>query len=200
MGRYEDVFRRSLSDPAGFWGEAARGVDWYTEPETILDDSNPPFYRWFRGGTLNTCHNALDRHISNGRAGQIALIYDSPVTGTKETFTYRELRYETAKFAGVLSKLGIRKGDRVDPVRGQARRRPGCPRGASSYSSSERPRLTAWSRAFAWRASRSRSEAISESRAASSSRCRMTSVSCCSSSMIRRMAVIVMPSSAMVAT
>jgi propionyl-CoA synthetase len=113
MGRYEDVFRRSLSDPAGFWGEAARGVDWYTEPETILDDSNPPFYRWFRGGTLNTCHNALDRHVSNGRADQIALIYDSPVTGTKETFTYGELQYETAKFAGVLSDLGIEKGDRV---------------------------------------------------------------------------------------
>ena len=83
MGRYEDVFRRSLTDPAGFWGEAARGVDWYTEPETILDDSNPPFYRWFRGGTLNTCHNALDRHVGSGRADQTALIYDSPVTGTK---------------------------------------------------------------------------------------------------------------------
>src|SRR6516165_6864801 len=113
MGRYEDVFHRSLTDPAGFWAEAARAIDWYTEPETILDDGNPPFYRWFRGGTLNTCHNALDRHVDGGRAEQLALIYDSPVTGTKETFTYIELQYETAKFAGVLNRLGIGKGDRV---------------------------------------------------------------------------------------
>ena len=113
MGRYEDVFHRSLTDPAGFWGEAARAVDWYTEPGTILDGSNPPFYRWFRGGTLNTCHNALDRHVEGGRAEQQALIYDSPVTGTRKTFTFRELRDETARFAGVLSSLGIEKGDRV---------------------------------------------------------------------------------------
>ncbi len=113
MGRYEDVFRRSLTDPAGFWAEAASGIDWYTEPATILDDSNPPFYRWFRGGTLNTCHNALDRHVAGGRADQAALIYDSPVTGVTETFTYKELRDQTAKFAGVLASLGIGKGDRV---------------------------------------------------------------------------------------
>ena len=113
MGRYEDVFHRSLTDPAGFWAEAARAIDWYTEPETILDDGNPPFYRWFRGGTLNTCHNALDRHVDGGRAEQRALIYDSPVTGAKKTFTFGELRDETARFAGVLSNLGIQKGDRV---------------------------------------------------------------------------------------
>ena len=113
MGRYEDVFRRSLTDPADFWAEAARAVDWYTEPETILDDSSPPFYRWFRGGTLNTCHNALDRHVENGRAGQQALIYDSPVTGTKRGYTYQELRDETARFAGVLAGLNVGKGDRV---------------------------------------------------------------------------------------
>ena len=113
MGRYEDVFHRSLTDPAGFWAEAARAIDWYTEPETILDDGNPPFYRWFRGGTLNTCHNALDRHVDGGRAEQRALIYDSPVTAAKKTFTFGELRDETARFAGVLSSLGIEKGDRV---------------------------------------------------------------------------------------
>ena len=113
MGRYEDVYRRSLTDPAGFWAEAARGVDWYTEPETILDDSNPPFYRWFRGGTLNTCHNALDRHADGGRGDQTALIYDSPVTGTKRAYTYNQLRAETARFAGVLKSLNIGKGDRV---------------------------------------------------------------------------------------
>jgi propionyl-CoA synthetase len=113
MGRYEDVFRRSLDDPAGFWGEAARAVDWYEQPQTILDGSNPPFYRWFVGGTLNTCHNALDRHVDNGRGDQPALIYDSPVTGVTQTFTFTQLRDETATFAGALAGLGVQKGDRV---------------------------------------------------------------------------------------
>jgi propionyl-CoA synthetase len=113
MGSYEDVFRRSLTDPVGFWAEAAKAIDWYEEPETILDDSNPPFYRWYRGGSLNTCHNALDRHVDNGRSGQTALIYDSPVTGTKRSYTFSELKDETARFAGVLAGLGIGKGDRV---------------------------------------------------------------------------------------
>jgi propionyl-CoA synthetase len=113
MGRYEDVFRRSLDDPAGFWGEAARAVDWYEQPQAILDGSNPPFYRWFAGGTLNTCHNCLDRHVDSGRGGQPALIYDSPVTGVTQTFTFAELRDETAKFAGALAGLGVQKGDRV---------------------------------------------------------------------------------------
>ncbi|HEX8006569.1 MAG TPA: AMP-binding protein [Trebonia sp.] len=113
MGRYSDAFRRSLDDPAGFWAEAARGIDWYAEPPVVLDDSNPPFYRWFRGGMLNTCHNAVDRHVSAGRGEQRALVYDSPVTGTKRGYTYRELRDETARFAAVLKDLGIGKGDRV---------------------------------------------------------------------------------------
>jgi propionyl-CoA synthetase len=113
MGRYEDAFRRSLDDPTGFWAEAAQGIDWYEQPGTILDDSNPPFYRWFSGGTLNTCHNALDRHVDNGRGDQNALIYDSPVTGVQRTFTFTELRDEVAKFAGVLAGLGVEKGDRV---------------------------------------------------------------------------------------
>jgi propionyl-CoA synthetase len=113
MGRYEDAFRRSLDDPEGFWAQAAEAIDWYTRPETILDDSNPPFYRWFAGGTLNTCHNALDRHIENGRGDQLALVYDSPVTGTSRGYTFTELRDETARFAGVLRGLGVSKGDRV---------------------------------------------------------------------------------------
>ena len=113
MGRYEDAFRRSLDDPAGFWAEAASAIDWYTQPEKILDDSNPPFYRWYAGGTLNTCHNAVDRHVANGHGDQPALIYDSPVTGTKSALTFTELRDETARFAGVLAALGITKGDRV---------------------------------------------------------------------------------------
>src|SRR5215469_11885088 len=113
MGSYDDVFRRSLADPAGFWAEAAHAIDWYTPPARILDDDNPPFYRWFRGGVLNTCYNALDRHVASGRGERKALIYDSPVTGTQRSFGYRELRDETARFAGVLSALGVSKGDRV---------------------------------------------------------------------------------------
>ena len=107
MGRYEDAFRRSLDDPAGFWAEAATAIDWYTKPERILDDSNPPFYRWYPGGTLNTCHNAVDRHVDDGHGDQPALIYDSPVTGTKSALTFAELRDETARFAGALDALGI---------------------------------------------------------------------------------------------
>src|SRR5580700_10979737 len=113
MGRYEDAFRRSLDDPAGFWAEAATAIDWYTKPERILDDSNPPFYRWYPGGMLNTCHNAVDRHVDSGHGDQPALIYDSPVTGTKSALTFTELRDETARFAGALAALGITKGDRV---------------------------------------------------------------------------------------
>jgi len=113
MGRYEQEFRRSLTDPEGFWGEAARAIDWYRAPAAVLDGSNPPFYRWFPGGVLNTCFNALDRHVRDGRGGQAALVYDSPVTGTRRTFSYRELLEEVARFAGVLRGLGVDRGDRV---------------------------------------------------------------------------------------
>jgi len=113
MSRYAEVFRRSLADPEGFWGEAARAIDWYRAPTAVLDSSNPPFYRWFPDGVLNTCFNALDRHIRDGRGGQAALIYDSPVTGTGRTYTYAELLDEVARFAGVLRGLGVDRGDRV---------------------------------------------------------------------------------------
>jgi propionyl-CoA synthetase len=113
MGRYEESFRRSLADPDGFWGEAARAIDWYRAPSVVLDRSGAPFYRWFTGGVLNTCFNALDRHVAAGRADQRALIYDSPVTATQRTFTYRELLQEVARFAGVLRGLGVGIGDRV---------------------------------------------------------------------------------------
>jgi len=113
MGRYADAFRRSLDDPQGFWGAAASGIEWYTEPTVILDTSNPPFYRWFADGSMNTCFNALDRHVRAGRGDQAALIYDSPVTGASRTFSYTELLDEVARFAGVLRGLGVGKGDRV---------------------------------------------------------------------------------------
>jgi propionyl-CoA synthetase len=113
MGAYEHSYRQSLEDPSGFWGAAAKAIDWYREPDTVLDDSGAPFYRWFVGGELNTCYNALDRHVAGGRADQPALIYDSPVTGQVRRLTYRELLDEVARFAGVLRDLGVRKGDTV---------------------------------------------------------------------------------------
>ncbi|MGD8199950.1 propionyl-CoA synthetase [Ornithinimicrobium sp. W1679] len=110
---YRDLVAASLTDPQGFWGEAAGLIDWTTPPRTVLDDSNPPFYRWFSGGRLNVCFNALDRHVVHGRADQTALIYDSPVAGTKRSYTYAQLLDLVARFAGVLRDLGVAKGDRV---------------------------------------------------------------------------------------
>jgi len=113
MSRYAHEFGRSLSDPAGFWADAAKNIDWYQPPSVVLDDSNPPFYRWFPDGVLNTCFNAVDRHVRDGRGEQPALIYDSPVTGTQRTYTFAALQDEVARFAGVLRGLGVDKGDRV---------------------------------------------------------------------------------------
>jgi len=113
MGSYEEIYRKSIDDPEGFWAEAAEKITWYRKWDKVLDSSNPPFYRWFLGGEMNTCFNALDRHVDNGRADQTALIYDSPVTKTVERYSYSELRDLTAKFAGVLKSLGVKKGDRV---------------------------------------------------------------------------------------
>jgi len=111
--RYAEAYRRSLADPEGFWGEAAQAIQWEKRWDRVLDADNPPFYRWFPGGRLNTCHNALDRHVAGGRAEQAALIYDSPVTGQIQRFTYRALRDEVALLAGALRDLGVVKGDRV---------------------------------------------------------------------------------------
>jgi propionyl-CoA synthetase len=113
MGSYAEAFHRSIADPGGFWGEAAGAVEWYREPAVVLDRSKPPFYRWFSGGMLNTCFNAVDRHVRDGRADQPALVYDSPVTGTGRTYTYRQLLAEVATFAGALRGLGVAAGDRV---------------------------------------------------------------------------------------
>jgi len=110
---YAEIHTRSLADPDGFWGEAARAIHWEKPWDRVLDTDNPPFYRWFAGGELNTCYNALDRHLEAGRGTQAALIYDSPVTGTKRTYSYQALRDEVARFAGVLAGLGVAKGDRV---------------------------------------------------------------------------------------
>jgi propionyl-CoA synthetase len=113
MGAYETTHRRSLERPEDFWAEAAAAIDWERNWDRVLDDSEPPFYRWFAGGRLNTCYNALDRHVENGRGNQVAIIYDSPVTGEKRSITYGELLEQTAQFAGALAARGIGHGDRV---------------------------------------------------------------------------------------
>ncbi|NUK33765.1 propionyl-CoA synthetase [Streptomyces lunaelactis] len=113
QGGYAAEYRRSLEDTEGFWLDAARAIDWAVAPTRALDESQAPLYRWFPDGQLNTCHNALDRHVDAGRGEQLALTYDSPVTGRKASFTYRELRDQVAQFAGVLAGLGVAKGDRV---------------------------------------------------------------------------------------
>ncbi len=111
---YDHVYRDSLDNPEKFWAEAAEEIDWITQFDQVLDSSNEPFYRWFVGATCNTCFNALDRHVNNGRGDQTALIYDSPVTGKfVKKYSYSELLSEVAMFSGVLTKHGIEKGDRV---------------------------------------------------------------------------------------
>ncbi len=111
--RYDEVYRRSIENPEDFWAEAASDISWYRKWDRVLDDSRAPFYRWFAGGELNTCYNCLDRHVEAGRGDQAALIYDSPVTGVIEKFTYAGLLDEVARFAGALAGLGVAKGDRV---------------------------------------------------------------------------------------
>jgi propionyl-CoA synthetase len=113
VGKYEEVFRGGIADPEGFWLRAAQALDWYEAPSRALDDANPPFYRWFPDGELNVAHNALDRHVDAGYGERAALIYDSPVTGTRRTYSYEQLRDEVARFAGVLRDVGVAKGDRV---------------------------------------------------------------------------------------
>jgi propionyl-CoA synthetase len=113
MPTYAETFRRSIDDPDGFWMEQADLVDWFTRPTRALDDSTPPLYRWYPDGVLNTCYNALDRHVVAGRGEQPALVYDSGVTGARETFTYARLLERVAGFAGGLRALGVGKGDRV---------------------------------------------------------------------------------------
>jgi propionyl-CoA synthetase len=113
MVDYRALHEKSIDDPEGFWGEQARLVDWIRKPKRVLDADRPPFYRWFPDGTLNTCYNALDRHVVAGHGDRTALIYDSPVTGTKRSFSYAELVEQVATFAGALRGFGVEAGDRV---------------------------------------------------------------------------------------
>jgi propionyl-CoA synthetase len=113
MGDYRQAYERSMADPEGFWRDAAAGIDWAVPPARILDSAAAPLYRWYPDASLNTCHNALDRHVDAGRGDQAALIYDSPVTGVVRAYSYAELRDEVAVFAGALRRLGVARGDRV---------------------------------------------------------------------------------------
>jgi propionyl-CoA synthetase len=111
--RYREVYARWKSDPEGFWGEVAREIDWSTPAEKVFEPKAGIYGRWFVGAECNACHNAVDRHVAGGRAEQAAVIYDSPVTGTKRSITYRELQEETATLGAVLQEMGVVKGDRV---------------------------------------------------------------------------------------
>ncbi|ASR04384.1 propionyl-CoA synthetase [Gordonia rubripertincta] len=113
MGQYSEAFTQAVDDREGFWLEAAKAVDWTTEPSRALDDSAAPFYRWFPGGELNTSYNALDRHVAAGQGDRTALIWDSAMVGEVRRYTYAELLDEVSRFAGVLAARGITAGDRV---------------------------------------------------------------------------------------
>src|SRR6201991_4530773 len=116
--RYHEVHARSLADPEGFWGEAAREIDWIEPAKKIFDPSMGLYGRWFAGAVVNTCYNALDRQVANGRANQVALIHDSPLANpagpsTITKFTYAELLREVQTFAAIMQDFGVGKGDRV---------------------------------------------------------------------------------------
>ncbi len=113
MGNYQGIFDKSFAAPEEFWAEAAESIDWYKKWDVVLDSSNPPFYRWFQGGEMNTCYNAVDRHVEQGRGEQIAIIYDSPVTGTVRKISWAELQGQVAKLAGALKEQGAEKGDTI---------------------------------------------------------------------------------------
>jgi len=113
MSAYNNVYNRSLTDPARFWADAAQDVHWFKKWDKVLDDSRAPFYKWYAGAETNSCYNALDIHVAGGRAEQLALVYDSPVTGVVKKYTYAQLLDEVSRFAGALADLGVEKGDRV---------------------------------------------------------------------------------------
>ena len=113
MRDYKSLYKQSIDDIETFWLDAAQHISWDTLPEIGLDRSNAPFYQWFPDGRLNTCFNAVDRHVLDGRGDQNAIIYDSPITGVKRNISFAELQQQTARFAGMLERLGVQAGDRV---------------------------------------------------------------------------------------
>ena len=113
QGKYKEIYDSSISQKENFWKEVAESIFWYKKPTKILNSSNPPFYKWYEDGVTNTCYNAIDFHIDNGRGEKLAIIYDSPITGSKKTFTYNQLKEKVSLFAGALKNQGINKGDRI---------------------------------------------------------------------------------------
>ena len=113
MGSYKEIYQFSLDKPEEFWAAAAEELVWQKRWDKILDETNSPFNNWFSGGKINTCYNALDRHVNEGNSGRLALIYDSPLTNIVQKITYLELRDRVASFSGVLRKYGVEYGDRV---------------------------------------------------------------------------------------
>jgi propionyl-CoA synthetase len=111
--QYPDLYARSMRDPEGFWADAARDIDWIEPAKKVFDASQGLYGRWFVGAVVNTCYNALDRHVANGRAEQLALIHDSPLTNSVTTFTYAQMLHEVKTFAAILQDFGVAKGDRV---------------------------------------------------------------------------------------
>ena len=111
--KFDEIYQKSINNPEEFWKNASENVFWFKKPTKILNKSNPPFYKWYEDGVTNTCYNALDIHIDRGKGDKTALIYDSPITGNKSNFTYKELKSKVSKFAGALKDQGINKGDRV---------------------------------------------------------------------------------------
>ena len=110
---FDKIYHASISDPDKFWSELAEDIHWYKKWDQLLDDSEAPFYRWYVGGQTNVCYNAVDIHVEQGYGDQLAIIYDSAITGTQQKITYQELKQRVAKFAGVLTEQGVTKGDRV---------------------------------------------------------------------------------------
>ena len=111
--KFNKIYKQSINDPEKFWSEASNDIFWFKKPTKILNKSNPPFYKWYEDGVTNTCYNALDFHIDKGRGDKTAIIYDSPITGTKYKLTYKELREKVSVFSGALKNQGVSKGDRV---------------------------------------------------------------------------------------
>jgi propionyl-CoA synthetase len=113
ISRYENLYKASLENTEKFWDEAAKDVIWFKPYKKILDRSNPPFYRWFSDGVINSCYNAIDRHVEEGNGSRTAILYDSPVTSKKKSFSYLEAKKIISTFAGALKNFGINKGDRI---------------------------------------------------------------------------------------
>ena len=113
QGKYKEIYDSSINQKEIFWKKISDNIFWYKKPTKILNSDKPPFYKWFEDGVTNTCYNALDLHIDEGRGDKLAIIYDSPITGTKKNITYKELRDKVAIFSGALKNQGVTKGDRV---------------------------------------------------------------------------------------